>query len=403
MGEEGSARRRIFQAALAATPRRKDRGFLLHQQALTETEQEHLKEALELAERGRGLVSPNPLVGALIVKDGVVVGKGWHEHHGSPHAEVHALASCGDYAAGATMYLTLEPCCHEGKTPPCTDAIIEAGISRVVIASDDPTDKASGRGPGILRDEGLEVDWDGGDIATRARLINQPFRKSARCGRPHVIFKSAVTLDGKVATQGGDARWISGEDSRALVHEWRADVDAVCVGIGTVLNDDPMLTPKTPRPAGSKAARVVFDSEARLPLDSKLVSTVEEAPVIAITSRAASRVNQERLEGAGVKIVVASGQNEDSRVTSALQQLGAGGIQSVLLEGGPHLAGAFLDAGEVDEMRLFVAPLAVGGRQARVMVEGEGSETLEEGLRALSLDVERVGEDVLIRARMKEW
>ena len=363
----------------------------------------YIEDGLDLSVRGRGFVSPNPLVGAVIVKDGRVIGSGWHERYGDPHAEVNALSSCGDDPRGATMYLTLEPCCHEGKTPACTDAIIEAGIKRLVIASDDPTEKASGRGPGILRDEGIEVEWAEGEVAARARLINQPFRKHARCGRPYVRFKSAVTLDGKAATQTGDSQWISGEESRALVHLWRAEVDAVCVGIGTVEHDDPMLTARIKERDVRQPIRVVFDSEARLSTDSKLVSTVKDAPVTVVTSRAAKRGNIERLEEAGVKIVVASGQNEAARVKSAMQVLGAEGIQSLLLEGGPHLAGAFMDSHEVDELCVFVAPIAVGGRQARVMVEGEGTETVESGIPALSMQVEKTGEDVLIKARMKEW
>ncbi len=366
-------------------------------------ERRYLEKAIELAERGRGRVSPNPVVGAVIVKDGEEIGSGWHEQHGLFHAEVNAISSCEVDPVGATMYVTLEPCCHEGETPACTEAIIEAGIRRVVIASDDPTDKASGRGPGILRDEGIEVDWAEGDIATRARLINQPFRKHSRCGRPYVLFKSAVTLDGKVATQTGDSHWISGEESRTLVQRWRAEADAVCVGIGTVISDDPLLTARVDGEDIRQPARVVFDSEARLPLESKLVTTVSESSVTVVASRSASRASLERLEEAGIQVVVASGQNEAARVRSAMQELGAEGIQSVLLEGGPHLAGAFLDSQEVDEMRIFVAPFAVGGRQARVMVEGEGSQTLAGGKRALSMETEKIGADVLIRARIKEW
>ena len=380
-------------------------GAFLSQDNPIEKTEEHryLEKAIKLAERGRGRVSPNPVVGAVIAQEGDEIGSGWHARHGCPHAEVNAISSCEADPSGATMYVSLEPCCHEGETPACTEAIIEAGIKRVVIASDDSTDKASGRGPGILRDEGIEVDWAEGDIARRARLINQPFRKHSRCGRPYVLFKSAVTLDGKVATHAGDSHWISGEESRAMVQGWRAEVDAVCVGIGTVISDDPLLTARTDGEDITQPTRVVFDSEARLPLESKLVTTASESPVIVVVSRGASRASLERLEEAGVRAVVALGQNEAGRVRNAMQELGAEGIQSVLLEGGPHLAGAFLDSQDVDEMCIFVAPLAVGGRQAKVMVEGEGSETLAGGIRALSMDTEKIGEDVLIRARIKEW
>src|SRR4051794_22269291 len=189
-----------------------------------------------------GRTSPNPNVGAVVARDGDIVGEGWHEFFGGPHAEVNALAAAGDAARGATMYVSLEPCCHEGKTPPCTDAIAAAGIARVVVASDDPTEKASGRGLGILRDEGIEVEMADGEIATRARLLNQPFRKHGRTGRPWVLFKSAMTLDGKVATESGDSKWISSDISREVVHRWRAEMDVVATGIGTALADDPRLT-----------------------------------------------------------------------------------------------------------------------------------------------------------------
>ncbi|MBI5105418.1 MAG: bifunctional diaminohydroxyphosphoribosylaminopyrimidine deaminase/5-amino-6-(5-phosphoribosylamino)uracil reductase RibD, partial [Solirubrobacterales bacterium] len=255
----------------------------------TATDHEHLSRAIELAARGTGRVHPNPVVGAVVVKNGEVVGEGWHEEFGGPHAERNAIAACGGAdLTGATMYVSLEPCCHHGKTPPCTDAIIEAGIRRVVVASDDPTEKASGRGLGILRDEGIEVDVAGGELTARARLLNQAFRKHARTGRPWVLFKSAMTLDGKVATRTGDSKWISSEGSRELAHHWRAAVDAVVVGIGTALADDPQLTARI-EGVTRQPRRVVFDSTARLPLDSKLIQQVSEIPLTVVVSRAAPR------------------------------------------------------------------------------------------------------------------
>src|SRR5580658_7968944 len=210
---------------------------------VTDTDRVHLARAIELAGRGLGAVKPNPVVGAVIARDGEVLGEGWHERLGGAHAEVNAIEACGlADLRDATLYVSLEPCCHEGKTPPCTDAIVQSGIRRVVVGSDDPTEKASGRSLGILRDEGVEVVLADGELATSARLLNQAFRKHARVGRPWVLFKSAMTLDGKVATRTGDSQWISGEDSRQLAHRWRAAVDAVVVGIGTELADDPQLT-----------------------------------------------------------------------------------------------------------------------------------------------------------------
>ncbi|HEX6457982.1 MAG TPA: bifunctional diaminohydroxyphosphoribosylaminopyrimidine deaminase/5-amino-6-(5-phosphoribosylamino)uracil reductase RibD [Thermoleophilaceae bacterium] len=368
----------------------------------TSTDDLHMMRAVELAERARGRTSPNPLVGAVVVKEGRVIGEGWHRAAGEPHAEREALVACSEDPAGATMYVSLEPCCHHGRTPPCTDAIAAARIARVVVGSDDPSEHASGRGLGILRDEGVKVDLAQGAPAYAARLINQPFRKHAKTGRPHVLFKSAMTLDGKVATSSGDSQWISGEQSRAMSHRWRAEVDAVAVGIGTALADDPLLTARI-EGVHSQPARVVFDSEARLPASSQLVRTAREVPVYLVCSRGASRAATDALEAAGVEVIVAPGENESARVRSALSELGARGIQSLLLEGGPHLAGAFLDAGEVDEVRLFVAPMLVGGRHARVPLEGQGVEAIDAARRALSSEVERVHDDVLIRARMTEW
>jgi diaminohydroxyphosphoribosylaminopyrimidine deaminase / 5-amino-6-(5-phosphoribosylamino)uracil reductase len=368
----------------------------------TASDELHLMRAIELAERARGRTSPNPLVGAVIVKDGRVIGEGWHHAAGLPHAEREALADCGDDPAGSTMYLSLEPCCHQGRTPPCTDAIVEAGIERVVVASDDPSEHASGRGLGILRDDGIRVEVAAGAPAHAARLINQPFRKHAKTGRPLVLFKAAMTLDGKVATATGDSQWISGEESRALSHRWRAELDAVAVGIGTALADDPLLTARV-KGVERQPARVVFDSEARLPETSRLVRSAREIPLFLICSRAASRASTDGLEAADVEVIVVSGENEGARVRSALSELGSRGIQSLLLEGGPHLAGAFLDAGEIDEVRLFVAPMLVGGRHSRVPLEGQGVDTIEAARRALASDVERVADDVLIRARMTEW
>jgi diaminohydroxyphosphoribosylaminopyrimidine deaminase/5-amino-6-(5-phosphoribosylamino)uracil reductase len=373
----------------------------------TETDRVHLERAIELAQRGTGTTKPNPVVGAVVAREGEVLGEGWHERFGAAHAEVNAIEACGlaDLST-ATLYVSLEPCCHEGKTPPCTDAIVQAGIRRVVVGSDDPTEKASGRGLGILRDEGIEVVLADGELATQARLLNQAFRKQARVGRPWVLFKSAMTLDGKVATRAGDSKWISGEDSRELAHQWRSEVDAVVVGIGTALADDPQLTA---RPEGQPAElerqprRVVFDSLARLPPTSQLVSLAAQTPLTVVVSRAAARADTDALEAAGVQVLVATGENEPARVRSALDQLAAAGVSSVLLEGGPHLAGAFLDAGEIDELRLFLAPLLLGGSTARDPLEGEGVETISQALRALTFECERVGEDLLISARLREW
>jgi diaminohydroxyphosphoribosylaminopyrimidine deaminase / 5-amino-6-(5-phosphoribosylamino)uracil reductase len=371
----------------------------------TGTDHHHLARAIELAEQGVGRVSPNPVVGAVIVRDGEVIGEGWHDEYGGPHAEVNALRACGDAdLRGATLYVSLEPCCHHGRQPPCTDAILAAGLGRVVVAGDDPSSKAAGRGLGILRDEGVQVDLAGGELAARARLQNQAFRKHARTRRPLVVFKSAMSLDGKVATHGGDSKWISSEGSRAVAHRWRASMDAVAVGIGTALADDPQLTARI-EGVHHQPRRVVFDSTARLPLDSKLVAEAPDVPLVVVVSRAAPRGYTDALENAGAHVIVATGQHEPARISSALDALGAldPPVTSVLLEGGPYLAGSFLDAGEIDEVRLFVAPLVLGGRTARDPLEGEGVERVADAIRALTLACEPVAGDVLITARLREW
>lgn len=368
----------------------------------TERDARHLERAIELAATARGLTSPNPLVGAVVVKGGRVIGEGLHARAGEAHAERVALGACDEDPSGSTLYVSLEPCCHEGRTPPCTQAILDAGVSRVVVASDDPTPKASGRGLGILRDEGVAVDVVDGEVSAAARLLNQPFRKHARTGRPLVIFKSAMTLDGKVATRTGDSQWISGESSRARAHRWRAESDAVGVGIHTAMIDDPLLTARIEGVA-AQPRRVVFDSEASLPLASQLVRSAHEVPVILVCSRAAKRTAADALRNAGVEVIVCTGQNEAARVCNALEELGSRGIQSLLLEGGPHLAGVFLETGEIDEARMFIAPVLAGGRDAKGAIGAEGAELIDDAPRALATEVETIDDDVLITARLKEW
>ncbi len=383
---------------------------------LTATDRAQLQRALELAEQGRGRVSPNPLVGAVIVRDGAVIGEGFHAELGGLHAERAALEDCrrrGEDPAGATMYVTLEPCAHQGRQPPCTAALLEAGIGRVVIASEDPTEKASGRGPGILRDGGVEVEFAAGEEATAARLLNQPFRKHARTGLPLVTLKLAMSLDGRTSTAPGDSPWISGEQSRELVHRWRAESDAIAVGIGTVFADDPLLTARAPD-AARQPARVVFDSGARLPLDSQLVRTLDQSPVLVVASPGADPSHQIALREAGVDLVVATS------IEAALSDLGRRGVTSLFLEGGLTLVAAFTDADQIDESRVFVAPLlmgkandpraggAVGGptpEEVSATGRGGGSPAATGPARrtALSSTTETLGDDVLIQARFKEW
>ena len=371
---------------------------------VTDQDRAHLRRALELAERGRGHVSPNPMVGAVLTDAaGEVIGEGFHAEYGGLHAERAALGDCrerGHDPAGATAYVTQEPCAHTGKQPPCADALIEAKVGRVVYAADDPSEKASGRGPGMLRDEGIEVELADGAEAAAARLLVQPFRKHARTGRPLVTLKTALSLDGRTATGAGDSRWISGEVSRALVHRWRAAADAIAVGIGTALADDPLLTVRDAEPGRRPPARVVFDSEARLPLDSKLVASIAEAPVVVIAAPAASADRVAALESAGVDVITVGGSD---RIADALTELGRREITWLFLEGGATLAGAFHDAGEIDELRLFIAPVVLGGADAQPLLAGAGAGAMTEAQRALAVEWSASGDDLLVRARLREW
>jgi diaminohydroxyphosphoribosylaminopyrimidine deaminase / 5-amino-6-(5-phosphoribosylamino)uracil reductase len=371
----------------------------------TELQAAHLRRALELAEGGRGRVSPNPLVGAVLARDQEVIGEGFHAELGGLHAERAAIEDCraqGNDPAGAALYVTLEPCAHTGRQPPCTEAILEAEIARVVYASEDPTEKAAGRGPGMLRDEGVEVELAEGAEAALARLLNQPFRKQARTGRPLVTYKAAMSLDGRVAAPSGDSRWISTAESRELVHRWRAECDAVAVGIGTALADDPLLTARI-EDAERQPIRVVFDSQARLPLDSALVNSLDEAPLFVVCAPEAASARRDALAATGAEVIAAPGRDRASRLSAALDQLSWREIQDLLVEGGPTLAGALFDAGEIDAIKLFVAPLVVGAAGARAVLEGEGSRRIAEALRPLATSYEPIGEDLLITSRLREW
>lgn len=369
-------------------------------------------------------MSPNPLVGAVIVRDGEVIGEGFHVELGGLHAERAALADAARRAedvAGATMYVTLEPCAHQGRQPPCSDAIAEADLARVVIASADPTAKAAGKGPEQLRAAGIEVDFidpgddaatgaataagaerGGGDAATAAeaaevalaaRLLNQPFRKHGITGLPLVVLKTAMSLDGRTATPEGASPWISGEESRQLVHVWRGECDSIAVGIGTVLADDPLLTARMGGEA-RQPVRVVFDTSARLPLDCQLLATLDEAPLTVVHGPEAEPQRLEALLTAGAETILAAGATSAERIAAALAELGRRGLTSLLLEGGATLAAAFAAAGQVDEARVFVAPLLLGGPAADVPVAAQQGAPTE---------AETVGEDTLIRTRFKEW
>jgi diaminohydroxyphosphoribosylaminopyrimidine deaminase/5-amino-6-(5-phosphoribosylamino)uracil reductase len=351
-----------------------------------------MRRALELAARGRGFVEPNPQVGAVVVRDGEIVGEGWHERFGGPHAEVVALHAAGPKARGATLVVTLEPCCHHGKTPPCTDAIRAAGVARVVVATGDPFPAVAGRGIETLRAAGLDVET--GLLAAEAERLTAPFRTLVSRGRPWVIAKWAMSLDGRLAAAPGQDRWISSGASRALVHDLRSRVDAIAVGIATALADDPLLTA---RPVEGSAAgprqplRIVLDGQAQLPLTSKLVQTARQLPVLVAVGPQAPGDRLVALEAAGCEIWQGDGADHAARTAALLTELGRRRLTNLLVEGGPTLLAGMFAADQIDEAWVFVAPLILGGGSAG------GSPSLPDVPRLAVEDVSFPGGDVLIR------
>jgi diaminohydroxyphosphoribosylaminopyrimidine deaminase/5-amino-6-(5-phosphoribosylamino)uracil reductase len=356
------------------------------------TDESWMRRALELAERGRGAVEPNPLVGAVVVHDGTLVGEGWHRKFGEAHAEIDGLTAAGAGAAGATLYVTLEPCCHHGKTPPCTDAILRAGIRRVVAAMSDPFPQISGRGAELLHAAGVVVEV--GLCAAEARRLNAPYLTLLATGTPYVHAKWAMTLDGKIATRTGDSKWVTDKAARRRVHELRGRMDAVVVGIGTVLTDDPLLTVRPPGPR--TPTRIVLDSRLRMPVQARLVQTAREAPTLVAT---AARIDPERaiaLETAGVEVLHLPSSEGRPRMPLLLQELGRRRFTNVLVEGGGAVLGSFLDARAIDEFHVFVAPKLVGGAAALTPVGGLGVATIAEALPLAEWRVEQLDGDVLL-------
>jgi diaminohydroxyphosphoribosylaminopyrimidine deaminase/5-amino-6-(5-phosphoribosylamino)uracil reductase len=349
-----------------------------------------LERALELAERGRGYVEPNPLVGAVVVRAGTVLGEGWHERFGAPHAEVHALVRAGAAARGATLYVTLEPCCHHGKTPPCTDAIIQAGIERVVAAMLDPFPQVGGQGVARLKQAGITVEI--GLCEKEARRLNAPYLKLLATQKPYVHAKWAMTLDGKIATRSGASRWISGEASRDRVHLLRGRMDAILVGIGTALADDPLLSA---RPAGPRTAcRIVLDSQGRLPATGKLAATARQTPTLVVTAGPCRRASELTALGCEVLPLPASTGRPD--LDALLEELGRRRYTNLLVEGGAGVLGSFLDARAIDEVHVFLAPRLAGGADAVTPIAGRGVENLADALTLSDWQIERIGADMLI-------
>ena len=363
-------------------------------EAAIEQDRRHMGRALELARRGEGYVEPNPMVGCVLVRNGEVVGEGWHPKFASPHAEVEAIAAAGSAAKGATAYVTLEPCSHTGKTPPCTQALINAGVERVVIACCDPNPHVSGNGAAQLGAAGIKCHPS--VLAEEAADLIAPFTKLVTTGRPWVIAKWAMTLDGKFATHTGDSRWISGEESRAKVHELRGRVDAIVVGAGTVKQDDPLLTA---RPAGPRTpTRIILDSHASLPLTSQLVATARETPVLLATSSAASPERLNALKGHGVEIWQSNEPDLERRWFELLDELGRRQMTNILVEGGANVFGVLFDAGEIDEIHAFIAPKIIGGA-APSPLAGRGVPEMNLATRLKRYTIEQLGGDAYIHGR----
>ncbi|NPV91392.1 MAG: bifunctional diaminohydroxyphosphoribosylaminopyrimidine deaminase/5-amino-6-(5-phosphoribosylamino)uracil reductase RibD [Firmicutes bacterium] len=353
-----------------------------------------MKRALALAARAAGRTSPNPMVGAVVVRGGRIVGEGYHQKAGTPHAEVHAMRRAGDKARGATLYVTLEPCSHYGRTPPCCEAVIDAGIKRVVAAMVDPNPQVAGRGLAALAEAGIAV--EAGLMEDAARDLNEVFIKHITTGRPFVVMKSAVSLDGKTATSSGHSFWVTGEAAREKVHRMRDRYDAVMVGIGTVLVDDPRLTTRLPDgEAGRDAIRVVVDSRLRLPPESKVINPDSTAPLLVATTERSPRERRDELTGLGAEVLVLP--EDDGRVAigALMDALGQRGITSVLLEGGAALNASALEAGVVDKLVVFVAPKLVGGANAPGMIAGAGRERMDQAWDLRRMSLTRVGEDYM--------
>jgi diaminohydroxyphosphoribosylaminopyrimidine deaminase / 5-amino-6-(5-phosphoribosylamino)uracil reductase len=360
-----------------------------------EVDRSMMTEALNLARLGEGTTSPNPMVGALVVSGGRILGRGFHKRPGTPHAEALALAAAGPAARGATLFVTLEPCDHWGRMPPCTQAIIAAGIARVVAAMEDPDAQVRGRGFQRLREAGVEVRV--GVAADAARRLNEAYITHRTTGRPFVTCKWAMTLDGRIATRSGDARWISGPASRQLAHARRTAADAIVVGIGTVLRDDPQLTARD-LPDGRRAerqpARVVLDSTLRIPLSARVLAPDGAGVLIGTTSRA-GRAARDRLEAAGAELIVADGGDGRVDLRALFLELGRRGKTSVLVEGGGIVHGACFDAGIVDKVLAFVAPLVVGG-DGPAPAGGRGVDCIAGAWRLTNVSSIALDEDVVV-------
>ncbi len=377
-----------------------------------------MRRAIELAKKGGGYVHPNPLVGCVVVKDDEIIAEGYHEKYGEFHAERNALTRCKTETKDASLYVTLEPCCHYGKTPPCTEIIIEKGIKKVFVGILDPNLLVAGKGVKILQDAGIEVEV--GLCENEIREMNKVFLKYITTKRPYVIMKTAMTLDGKISAHTGDSKWVTNEESRKMVHELRSELAGVIVGIGTVLADDPMLTCRL-EGNHHQPVRIVVDSNLRIPVDSQLVKTANEYRTIVAcrhfdrseaerseVEKSSLNVNKQKgfldslrsLEMTGIELIECQSNNNHVDINDLMTKLGAMGIDSLLLEGGGTLNAAFLEAGCVDEVWAFIAPKIIGGEGAKTPVSGKGIDKMSEAINLQDIDIQNINGDILIKGKI---
>lgn len=359
-----------------------------------------MKRALELAEKGLGFTSPNPLVGAVIVKDGVIIGEGYHEIYGGPHAEINAFKNAIDDVRGATMYVTLEPCSHHGKTPPCANTIIEKGISKVVIGMIDPNPIVAGRGIELLRESGIEVHT--GFLEDECKKQNEIFIKYITKKQPFVILKSAMTLDGKIATVTGDSKWITSEESRKIVHKIRQRVSGILVGIGTVLSDNPYLTTRLDQASVSHPVRIILDTHARIPTESNVLGNLDEVRTIIATTALAPTEQLSRLKEKGAEILLLPIKEDRVDLDALMIALGELGIDSVLIEGGSQVNFSAIESDVVDQVIFFIAPKIIGGNHAKTPVGGTGKLLMSDAIRLKNMKYQLVGEDIMIEGYLEK-
>lgn len=364
-----------------------------------QTDQQYMQLALDLAKSAKGNTNPNPLVGAVLVKNGVIVGTGLHRKAGEPHAEVHAFHMAGEHAKGATLYVTLEPCSHFGKTPPCANLVKESGVTRVVVAMEDPNPSVAGRGIQLLREAGIDVEV--GVLEAEANRLNERFIHNMLLHRPYIVSKFAMTLDGKIATASGHSQWITAPAARRDVHELRHEMDAILVGVGTVLKDNPQLTTRLDDRVVKHPVRIILDSKLQTPLFSHVANT-EIAQTIIVTSMDAEDVKARALEAQGVKILRVAQLETGLELEGVLHALYSEGITDILVEGGGAVNASFLRAGLIDKYLVYIAPKVLGGEHSITPFRGTDVETMDAALQLDFANVEKIGDDLRIIAYPKK-